>query len=442
MRITRLHMDPQDKTRFEIQGKASVKYHLKANHAVEAKRWFWALNNAIQLSKDEAKEEERQKARNVEHTRQLVSSGQKLHKESNKYTGQSLTASTVVDATLSETASRVSFQDLNVEQSGDHEVSTYGSYEPNIGGLDAVSNTKDIRPTTISGDVDEDDEYGDDASSRELRPTGKDAFSITAQSATLQINLLSQVSGALQGEISKGVQTPISDPTIAQAISTYESAIHNLHALVGDLLKISRDRDAYWQYRLEKETDVRRLWEDSMARVAREQEALESKIGESEDKRKRTKRALREALETSSRPPSRPSSQQGSLKFPVVPNQTDYPKINRESSGSFRQKSMAIRTAKRRSTLVADISESDSDMDEEFFDAVDAGEVEIGEMPDSAASLPKPLLDTSVDQNSEDLRSIKKREILPSFNGYEDPIRTKLAMDADDRPKISLWVYP
>lgn len=441
MRITRLHMDPQDKTRFEIQGKASVKYHLKANHAVEAKRWFWALNNAIQFSKDEAKEEERQKARNVEHTRHLASSGQKLHKESNKYNGQNLTASTVVDATLSETASRVSFQDLKVEQSGDHEVPTYGSYEPNAGGLDAVSNTKDIRPTTISGDVDEDDEYGDDASSRELRPTSKDAFSITAQSATLQINLLSQVSGALQAEISKGVQTPISDPTIAQAVSTYESAIHNLHALIGDLLKISRDRDVYWQYRLEKETDVRRLWEDSMARVAREQEALESKIGESEDKRKRTKRALREALETSSRPPSRPSSQQGSLKSPAMPNETDHPKINRESSGSFRRKSMAIRTVKRRSTLVADISESDSDMDEEFFDAVDAGEVEIGEMPDSAASLPRPLLDTSVDQNSEDLRSIKKREILPSFNGYEDPIRTKLAMDADDRPKISLWVY-
>lgn len=442
MRITRLHMDPQDKTRFEIQGKASVKYHLKANHAVEAKRWFWALNNAIQFSKDEAKEEERQKMRNVEHVRQLANGGPKPHRDSNRYNGQSLVASTAIDAALSETASRVSFQDPNVEQSGDHGISTYSSYEPSVGGPDAAPSTKEVRPTTISGDVDEDDEYGDDASSRELRPTSKDAFSITAQSATLQINLLSQVSGALQAEITKGVQTPISDPTIAQAITTYESAVHNLHALIGDLLKISRDRDAYWQYRLEKETDVRRLWEDSMARVAREQEALESKIGESEDKRKRTKRALREALETSSRPSSRPSSQQGSLKFPVTLSETDHPKLNRESSGSFRRKSMAIRPAKRRSTLVADISESDSDMDEEFFDAVDAGEVEIGEMPDSVASLPKPEFDMSIDQSSRDLRSIKKREILPSFNGYEDPIRTRLAMDADDRPKISLWVCP
>ena len=57
MKIARLHMDAQDKLRFEIHGKSSVKYHLKANHQVEAKRWFWALNNAIQWTKDEAKDD-------------------------------------------------------------------------------------------------------------------------------------------------------------------------------------------------------------------------------------------------------------------------------------------------------------------------------------------------------------------------------------------------
>lgn len=59
MRIAKLYMDPQDKQRFEIQGKSSVKYHLKANHQVEAKRWYWALNNAIQWAKDEARDEEK-----------------------------------------------------------------------------------------------------------------------------------------------------------------------------------------------------------------------------------------------------------------------------------------------------------------------------------------------------------------------------------------------
>lgn len=70
MRIAKLYMDPQDKQRFEIQGKSSVKYHLKANHQVEAKRWYWALNNAIQWAKDEAREEERRHNRDQEALKQ------------------------------------------------------------------------------------------------------------------------------------------------------------------------------------------------------------------------------------------------------------------------------------------------------------------------------------------------------------------------------------
>lgn len=63
-------MDPQDKQRFEIQGKSSVKYHLKANHQVEAKRWYWALNNAIQWAKDEAREEEKRATQSQEALKQ------------------------------------------------------------------------------------------------------------------------------------------------------------------------------------------------------------------------------------------------------------------------------------------------------------------------------------------------------------------------------------
>jgi hypothetical protein len=70
MRIAKLYMDPQDKQRFEIQGKSSVKYHLKANHQVEAKRWYWALNNAIQWAKDEAREEEKRATQDNEALKQ------------------------------------------------------------------------------------------------------------------------------------------------------------------------------------------------------------------------------------------------------------------------------------------------------------------------------------------------------------------------------------
>jgi oxysterol-binding protein 1 len=39
-----------------------------------------------------------------------------------------------------------------------------------------------------------------------------------------------------------------------------------------------------------------------------------------------------------------------------------------------------------------------------------------------------------------DLRKQKEFQIEPSFIGYENGPRKKLKMDADDRPKISLWV--
>ena len=71
MKIASLHMDSKDKLTFEIHGKSSVKYHLKANHEVEAKRWFWSLNNAIQWSKDEAREEQKRQRQEGEALRQF-----------------------------------------------------------------------------------------------------------------------------------------------------------------------------------------------------------------------------------------------------------------------------------------------------------------------------------------------------------------------------------
>jgi ankyrin repeat protein len=56
MRIAKLHMSADEKTKFEIIGKSSVKYTLKANNEVESKRCFWALNNSIKSTKDKAKE--------------------------------------------------------------------------------------------------------------------------------------------------------------------------------------------------------------------------------------------------------------------------------------------------------------------------------------------------------------------------------------------------
>ncbi|KAL9124537.1 MAG: hypothetical protein Q9217_006139, partial [Psora testacea] len=458
MRIAKLHMDPQDKTRFEIQGKSSIKYHLKANHVVEAKRWFWALNNAIQWAKDEAKEKERQKQRKEDMVRQ-ARSGKPAHvtdarKEAgtvdgSKSNGKTLAPPTPIGVPLTTSSSRVSFQDSTYgagSMAGDDEGSIYDSQELSVAGIDIAGSVTRAGTTTIAGDLDDEEEYGDDASSHEMQPGSRDAFNITAHSASLQLKLLSQVSSALQAESRKEQAVSISDPMVFQALSTYESAVASLQGLVNDLLKISRDRDAFWQHRLDREADVRRLWEDSMAKVAQEQEELEGQIKESEDKRKRTKRALKDALEGQEDSVLGSGPQSRELFQDEREVEVTFGKLQLSSQATLpaRRKSVAVRDPRRRKSTIADLtnlSDSDSEEDEEFFDAVDAGEVEVIDMmPESIPSPPPASVEASEPPRpSHELRERKKMEIEPSFHGYEDPIRERLNIDADNRPKISLW---
>ncbi|KAI9721710.1 MAG: hypothetical protein M1812_002045 [Candelaria pacifica] len=458
MRIAKLYMDPQDKQRFEIQGKSSVKYHLKANHVVEAKRWFWALNNAIQWTKDEAKEEEKKKSRDQETLRQakMDQSTKRQSKETAEGPSDASSISSGKQSTRTKgliPGSSVGFRDVSQSRvafntdptiSADGEQGTaFSSYAPSLAPNDTPRITSNSGNVVIDGDLDDDDEYGDDASSHEIQPASKDAFNITAQSARLQLDLLAQVSAALQSEKTKNPTTEISSTTVSQAITSYESAVRSLKDLVGDLLKISRDRDAYWQYRLDREMDVRRMWEDSMARVAREQETLEGRIGESEDKRKRTKRALKEVLEGGSTLDSRPRSRGMSKDLGTFQEALETVPLDKEGKAPIRRKSIGFGGTTRRKSTIAEmtnLSDTDSDEDEEFFDAVDAGEVEIvGEMPVTVSSPPPQEKTATSDGSSGDPRETKLSEIETSFKGYNEPVRKRLKLDADDRPKISLW---
>lgn len=459
MRVARLHMDAQDKTRFEIHGKASVKYHLKANHVVEAKRWFWSLNNAIQWTKDEAKEEEKRKQRGAEVLRQARvdqatrQSMDMMSEVNSLQSGRPDRSDTKLQPSSSLSvpnpngnASRVSLQSSQrpPESAYGEDESAYGSYEASR----VLSN---MGPTTTVDGDDDDMDYNDDASSREA-PASKDAFNITAQSVKLQLDLLQQVAGAMEAEKAKNPHLTVSDPSVTQAYGTYKSAVGSLAVLIGDLLKISRDRDAYWQYRLDREADTRKMWEESMARVAQEHEELQNKIGESEDKRKRTKRALREALEGASVQNSRVGTPAIGTGGMASPDQSSYLDAKDGTEGDAPTTSQPLGRGHRKSVSLGDkrvlvdlagLSDSDEDEDDEFFDAVDAGEVEV--IPPPTAKEPEPSASEDVVEGEEsekpvDPRAAKNREIVPSFKGYEDPVRKKLKMDADDRPKISLWV--
>lgn len=443
MRIAKLHMDAQDKTRFEILGKSSVKYHLKANHVVEAKRWFWALNNAIQWAKDEAKEEERRRARDAEFLHA------KIHQvESRASEGPaSEMAPSVVSKVNSKTDAKPNFSRVSTRTgaepfSGDDEASAYGSYSQSVAHTD-VNRVNGAHAGT--DDVTGYEDYHDYASSHDVQPSNKDAFYITAQSAKLQLDLLSNVSASLRAERTKNPQLTVSDQVVDEALSTYESAVSSLNDLLASLSNISRDRDAYWQYRLDKETDTRKMWEESMARIVQEHEELQHKVGESEEKRRRTKKALKDVLGQGTVPDIHLKEEELD-KFEDAEAETEIETVEETELVENGQAKAVVdvkQTAKTDFSATrggqpvhsyADLAESDSDDDAEFFDAIGSEDEAVGEI------LPTEKPTEPVDSDTADLRSSKLSAITPSFNGYEDPVRQRLKMDKDDRPKLSLWV--
>lgn len=445
-------MDSQDKTRFEIHGKSSVKYHLKANHVVEAKRWFWTLNNAIQWAKDEAKEEERRRDKDAEALRQAKigqiegrapeSSFDSQSLPPTKSNGKGLAPPSLSVPSNSGTRLSAYASHTTLESTpGDEEGSLHDSFDQSVTMNEVNPVASHVTTAPDADGEDDDDGYGDDPSSHDMPSADKDALNITAQSAKLQLDLLSNVSSSLQAEKSKHPSMSISDPAVDQALVAYEAAVSSLKELVQNLLKISRDRDAYWQYRLNREAYLRQMWEESMAKVAQEHEDLQSKMGESEDKRRRTKKALKEALESTSASTGHPVHKDPSVADVGKDGAGD--EINRgeqvPDTAEHLDHKGTERTLNRKSSALSRISSlygSESDDDDEFFDAIDAGEIEVEDLTKSEAK----GMDEEPKHESAELRAVKHSEVAPSFKGYEEPVRKRLKMDYDNRPRISLWV--
>jgi hypothetical protein len=198
--------------------------------------------------------------------------------------------------------------------------------------------------------------------------------------------------------------------------------------LIGDLMRISRDRDSYWQYRLDREIDMRRMWEESMAQVAKEQEVLQARIGEAEEKRKHAKRMLKEVV-NSNKFDSQPGS--AGLTGPEMQDEGEDAAADDSQKSPFRN----IAPSRHETVLteIANLSEDESE-DDEFFDAVEAGEIKAEPLPPSYAAA------LGAEDDKKQMVVASGNDISSAFHGYENGIRTRLKIDADNRPKISLWV--
>ena len=430
MRIAELHMDLSDKTKFDVIGKSSVRYHVKANHTAEAKRWFWSLNNAIQYSKDEAKEGERKRTQIAESPRPAKAAGGNLGHSATK--SAALAAPSSLSVARARSSIDVARSSVVGSTSADDAGPVCGPYEPSLVSDYGEQPPKSVGEMAVVDSDDEHDQRGSDLVYSDL--ADNDIYNTTVQSAKFQLELLAHMSESLDAEKEHHPEMSIADPNIAPVLDTYRRAVSSLDSLVVSLLGIWQGREAHWQYLLDKERDTRKMWEDSMARTATEQDSLETQVGKSEERRRRTKRALRDALE------GQQSASASELHEGVRIAEED-PGSMSSSQADPMMRSIGLSGSRdgirRRKTMaeLTDISDSESGDDEEFFDAVDAGQVEVLSTPLSPPTVPK----TAAGRSTLNQWQSRRKEIEPAFQGYESPVRERLKIDADNRPQVSLW---
>lgn len=362
MKNAKLKLDQSDKLKFEIisSGKGSVRYHLRANHPVEANRWIFALTQAIQAGTAEA---------------------------------MSLNADD--GSPLSPTLSRV----------------VSGSDRPSAGFRSTSS--LELRPkmTTNSSaaSINTEDDSGEDYPENSEEPHRGD-FEVTAHSAKVQLEILEKLLGSLPQNDQPWFRKDSAPepPSCDDPISIVKKAASSLHGTLDELVKMSQTRDTYWRGQLEREKELRRLWEENMKSLAEEQEQMEEAMNNAIEQRKMTKRALR-AMSIAVQQPDkgaellrRVSIAEADLPLTIKPETLVPPEA------------------------LAEVMSSD---DEEFFDAVGSDAVTLAEEP--------PEIRSPAETKE---KSSKENELEISAHGYEAPIRKKFEkLDKDNRPKISLW---
>jgi len=364
MKNAKLKLDQSDKQKFEIisSGKGSVRYHLRASHPVEANRWIFALTQAIQAATAESQA--------------VADDG-----------GPAL--SRVVSGTDRPVAGHRSTSSLDLRQK--------------------MTNMTNSSAASINTE----DDSGEDYPEVSEEPH-KEEFEVTARSAQVQLEILEKLLGSIPQQNDHPARLGPETAAAEDPITIAKKAASSLHGTLDELVKMSQTRDIYWRGQLDREKELRKLWEENMQLLAEEQEQMEEAMNTAIEQRRMTKRALR-AMSIAVQQPDRGVEYIRRLSI-----------TERPEGEILRPESLVPPEA------LAEVISS-SDEDEEFFDAI-GGASETSTLQEESV----PVLVTAPVVGKE--KSSKEQELVVSAHGYEVPVRTKFEkLDKDNRPKISLW---
>jgi len=368
MKHAKLKLDNSDKQKFEIVSGGrggTVRYHLRANHPVEANRWIFALTQAIQAA-----------------TADSVSIG-------GEDVGGPMHSRTTSTSDIRPAVGVRSTNSLDLRPK--------------------ISNMTNSSAASINTE-DDSDEYPAD----EGEEPHKGDFEVTAHSAQVQLEILEKLLGSLsQGDQRLRTESGVETPAIEDPVIIIKKTASSLHGTLDELVRMSQTRDTYWRTQLEREKELRRLWEENMETLAEEQEHMEEAMNNAIEQRRLTKRALR-AMSIAVQQPDKGAEYIRRLSI----SEKDRPTLQNPEDIAPPE------------ALAAVISASEDE--DEFFDAISSEVATLAEEPSVPVIVSPPPSKKEV--------STKEQELQLSIHGYEGPVRTKFEkLDKDNRPKISLW---
>lgn len=450
-----IHLDSSEKLKFEIIGggtNETIRWHLKGNHPIETNRWVWAIQGAIRYAKDRNKG--------------LVPppAVPKFDTHDNQSTQQqTLQMRLPVDDHMSIAAEDMN--DLASIKTGrtEHSVGKIGMEHDDAGNKLSLIETEQISKDKFENEVeiDEDEEEEDEDENNRMYDiatnNGVDVqltygpysqkLHILRRSIAIELSSLNE----LLQDSSLRESNPSSE-IINEIIDTMNKSIGTMNVNFEKLNNFTEKRDKRLINMLRKQYDVNNVWMQSMKELELELIEKDTKLNGLEDERKQLRKLLEQAVLKGT----------SDLKERNVDDENA--ETNENAAGTQKEDNAMKQLVELINQRDEDDIVEDSDVDE-FFDAEEMESEEENKIElqtnevyekieETGTNVLEPLVKTEVTTEEQEVTdynkalpvvttaqtekqdSIDKEE---SFNGYEDGPRTRIKLDADNRPSVSLW---
>lgn len=494
LKFAKIRADNNDKHRFEVisegtASKSAHKLYLRGSHPVERARWVQVLQQTVEFFELDRTTSRAESVRSV----------QRADMQQNIVDASQNTSSTLVSSPTSvpsrtTTPFRVKTPSIKGSALGRTISGMSSSFRPGTSARSAESNvvapmgsivqtpsilSRDSRTPSDEQLFEQSGEYLDPVKEAPNRIPHENEFALVANSLRTQVDLSHQLAHSLSSSSSNlapalsAADTSAASSQTGATVSTrvpsltasspdnirqaLQDSLQNSATLLSRYQEIVANREAYLTRRYEQEIQAKHLWEENLKTLAQQHADMEAQLREAAQDNARKRKALREVRENFASSPSAgvlspgpavvsPKPVRGALPFQTS-DAFETPTSSLSARRSEAPDSLPIDPSLSRAhmgtissinTITADnfLGESEADDGDEFFDAVESGNLPGLKIEDAVERSREGLTPAVADADSPKAtdNQVDDKALVPYTK-----LRHEMPIDKDNRPSVSLW---